>query len=522
MDSELVHSDYALEPKGLLWQPFNESGFVSPWAPNLLRSSAGINYVFSTLISGIVVVVFTMLYEECRHWCMLPIVLCGSLVGADIIAWFRKEIDSFDPKVTVAVFLCLTCFLAPQLHLAHGLYNPRLQALSAWSTYFGYMAWFNVVGIILLKLAHNSFFRFSRPVKKLWQIAPDRFIGILIPFLVISLAASAVIRFFFGGLVKEAGVVTFAPGSEAYASHVSWIAMLGDPAPMLIMIPIIYWIHKKNPGKTRSLWTVLFLLLFIAAFQFLWVGLRSSRTAILITVFLVAAIIHYRLRRFSIKFIILGMFVLFIFVYLYGFYKRFGAQGWQAFYSAEARESLQLEGAAPTPEATLVFSLARADVHAFMLYRLMEHKGEYHYSWGETYLMSGLTVIPRGVWKNKPTPKVRAGRSMMAYYGLQHPTHQYGLAGEAMLNFGYYGILPAFFVFGSFLGWLRKKIATMEPSDSRFFLIPISIFICTFFIIFDSDNLMQYLLRIGTLPFIVVFFGSTKSRFTNNYAEVTG
>jgi hypothetical protein len=520
MNGESVQYDYGIQPGGLTWEPFDESGFASPWAPRLFRASAGINYAFSTLISGMVVVIFALIYEECRHWCMFPIMFCGSLIGADIIAWFRKEFDSFDPKAIVAGFLYLTCFLAPQLHVAYDIHHVRFYTFQNWPTYFGYMACFNTVGIILLKLAHNFFFKRSRSVKKVWQMALDRFVGILMLVLIISLVANAVIKFFFGGLAKEVGLYYFAAGSQLYAAHLSWIMMLGDPAPLLIVMTVIYWIQKRDPNKPCSFWTVLFILFFIFAVQFLLVGIRGSRTGILSAVFFIAAIIHFRLRPFSIKLLILGMIAAFVFSYLYDFYKKVGSEGWEVFYSAEALERLSYERRGATPATTLVFDLARADVQAFMLYRLMEHKGAYHYTWGKTYLMSALTVIPRGIWRNKPTPKVTAGGSILEYPALQKSTHQYGLAGEAMLNFGYYGILPAFFLLGSFLGWLRKKIATMEPSDSRFFLLPFLLFTCTFIVISDSDNLVQHLLRMGTLPFIVVFFGSIKSRFLSKNEEV--
>jgi hypothetical protein len=131
---------------------------------------------------------------------------------------------------------------------------------------------------------------------------------------------------------------------------------------------------------------------------------------------------------------------------------------------------------------------------------------------GKSYVMSALMFIPRAIWRTKPSsPKVEAGSILTGYSGLAASTRQYGLVGEAMLNFSYYGVVPAFLTFGIFIGWLRKKIATMNAADSRFFLIPVLIYAATFMFIQDSDNWMFYLVKMGTLPFIIVFFGSVRS-----------
>jgi hypothetical protein len=497
--------------EGLNWEPFDEQGFTSPWAPRLWRTSIGANYLFSTLIALIIAIGFALASDACRNWCLIPLILCGILSGSDIVAWLRKEIDTFDPKAIIGGILYLSCFIAPLLHLTYNIFGKEIYT-NDWPTWFGYMACFNAAGIILFKLAHNVFFKVSRPAESLWQVAPDRFSGVLIPVLVISILASMVVKILFSGLVKEAGILA---GAERYAAHLSWLLMLGDPGIMLVMMALIYWIYRSHPDRLSSLGTILLIIAVTLVFQFMLLGLRGSRSAILSTVIIIAAVAHYRLRPISIKFIVVGMCLTFIFVYFYGFYKRFGARGWEAIYSRQARESMSYEfGEGGEIVPVLLGNLARADLQAFMLYRLKEFKGTFQPVHGQTYMMSALTFIPRGIWKTKPSGvKARAGTEIQGYSGADISSRVYGLAGEAMLNFSYYGILPAFFVFGCFLGWFRKKIATMEPSDSRFFLIPILILYCMLAVNGDSDNWMFGLLKMGVLPFIVVFLGSIRSRF---------
>ena len=152
----------------------------------------------------------------------------------------------------MAACLYLSCFLAPLLHLRYDVYGQDFQT-DDWPAWFGYMACFNAAGIILLKLGQRMAFERSRPAKSFWSIEPGRFFGIAVPLLGISFAANAVIRLFFGGLVKVVGQMQWTEAAEAYAHHLSWILMLADPAALLVVILVVYWIYSKNPGKTQSI-----------------------------------------------------------------------------------------------------------------------------------------------------------------------------------------------------------------------------------------------------------------------------
>jgi hypothetical protein len=418
----------------------------------------------------------------------------------------------------------LSCFMGPLLHLAYDIYGGR-RYLDDWPTYFGYMGYLNLAGIMLFKLGHNFIFRRARPAKSFWKMDPGRFIAVLIPAIVIALIATLVIRILFGGLVRHGRTMVFTGELGQQAAHISWILMLGDPAVLLVTIAIIYWISRRGPYKQRSLWVAGLVVIISFALQFLLVGQRGSRSAIVIAVVVITGIVHYRLRPFSPKLVLVGMYVAVTFVYLYGYYKFLGPKGWQAFYSAEARKGMAYElGRSGGSDLTgTVLHRGKADVQAFLLYRLMEFKGSYEPVYGLTYLETVFTLIPRGIWKTKPISiKADAGTALQGYSPITVSSAVYGLAGEAMLNFGYWGIVPAFFVYGTLLGWFRKKLATMEPSDSRFFLVPIVIITFGLALGADSRNLMMGLLKLGVLPLVVVFLGSLRSRFTpDNTAEIS-
>ena len=171
--AEYEQNDYLTAPTGLNWQPFDEHGFVSPWAPRWRKASFGINYMISMIVTLVIAAAFFILSDQCRHWCLLPLALCGIITGEAVVAWFRNEVDKLDPKVVICGALYLQCFLAPLLHLAYDSYAGHFD-ISNWPFYFGYMAIFNATGVILFKLGHHMFFKMSRPAKSFWPRAKCR------------------------------------------------------------------------------------------------------------------------------------------------------------------------------------------------------------------------------------------------------------------------------------------------------------------------------------------------------------
>jgi hypothetical protein len=143
---------------------------------------------------------------------------------------------------------------------------------------------------------------------------------------------------------------------------------------------------------------------------------------------------------------------------------------------------------------------------------------------GRTYVASALTLIPRAVWPEKPTDafgKVRAGTELQfgpeAYRKDRFESSLvYGLAGEAILNFGPLGVPPMYVLFGAALGWYRRKLLTLPPFDARYYLAPV-LTLAAFSAAFgDSDNTMFSFLKNGLLLLIVVYFGSAAWRLLAN------
>lgn len=493
------------------WQPIDENGFTSPWAPKAEKVHTIYNYLIATILTMVVSVGFAVSFPICLHWSLIILSFCGIIVTADLVAWIRGEVDVFDLKVPVAGILYLNTYLAPLLHLCYNLYGEGIYTRD-WPLFFGYMGCFNLGGICALKFGQMIFFKLTKFPKKVWLIDSRKLSTILWPVLTVSLLATLIVRVFFGGLVKESGSYTISAGAAQFYGQLSWLLMLGDPAPTIILLSIIHFVSQHLQYGQPKNFTIWCSLIFMAVLQFFWVGLRGSRSAIMWGLVIVVAMIHFRWKPFKIKTLLFGLILIVIFLHLYDYRKKFGQRGWAAFYSSAVREELKHAGGTErTILATVLGDLAKADVQAFLLYGLMENVPDYKYIYGKTYIMSALVFIPRGIWPSKPlSPKLEAGTKLQGYSSTASSSRVYGLAGEAMLNFGYYGIIPAFFIYGCALGWMRKKIVTMVPYDSRFFLVPLLLLICLLSVDGDTDNWTFGMLKMGILPFIIIYFSSIR------------
>ena len=114
-------------------------------------------------------------------------------------------------------------------------------------------------------------------------------------------------------------------------------------------------------------------------------GLHGSRSNTLYALFWAAGIIHLWIRPLTKKFVLLGIGFLFVFMYLYGFYKSMGSDFVVAFQEGASAAELG-ESTGRTFEGLVLGDLARADVQAFIVYRLSLANLDYKLALGRTYV----------------------------------------------------------------------------------------------------------------------------------------
>jgi hypothetical protein len=154
--------------------------------------------------------------------------------------------------------------------------------------------------------------------------------------------------------------------------------------------------------------------------------------------------------------------------------------------------------------------LARADVNAYLLYNLIKFPADYQYRWGLTYAGSPLFLVPKNFWPDRPNYKTDAGtEATLGKSSSYYSTRVYGITGEALLNFGPWGVLPMFALYGASLGWYRKKLKSWAGSDARMFLAPLLTILFANVFVSDSDNILYLFVVDGSL-ITTTFLASVK------------
>ncbi|MGV7223129.1 MAG: hypothetical protein ACQ9MH_16560 [Nitrospinales bacterium] len=472
------------------------------------------DYLFAGCVCFFTCILFAIISAKTHHWFLLPIFLCGTIIGSDGIVWFRRKCDVFDLKAIVGLYGFYFFFLSPLIYMALGgesallINNPP-----DWRPWLGYMAFVNLVGIITYKLFQRVGFSGAPQKKCTWYVYPGRTWFVLNAAIILAFFAQAVIFIRIGGI---RGIMHARFGGEAakFAGMGSFRAM-SAALPLLCFIAFTLYIYS-NRMTIRSMVSILFSLAVFGLFQLYISGGFSSRIAVLSSVFWVLGIIHYFLRPLSQKFLILLLIPGMFFMWVYTFYKALGPQLFEGAERSSIAELAQRTGR--TFGGLLIGDLSRVDIQAYILYVQEGTSSGYDLKYGKTYPQSIIPVFPRWIWRSKPADsgKVRAGTELQYGKGYYVPytvfrsERAYGLAGEAMLNFGFLGVPFVYAVWGFLIGRFRRYVSSFEKGDLRFLLVPYIVLFLLNMLMWDMDNyFLELVLRSG-FPLLVIFMMSGK------------
>lgn len=450
--------------------------------------------------------------EQFLHWFVIPVFVCGVLIGSDAVDWFRGRQDIFDPIGILGILGFHFFFLGPLLHVYWDYWMSYVIAPPDWRDWLGAMAFLNVLGLIAYHLSREFWGRKLQQQRNqtVWHLDSRRFLPIIVLSLVITGGLQIWVYARFGGIFGYVQVYTERHVSESFQGF-GWIFMISESFPILaLMLVTVYGSRNRN---CKSWIVIAIILLIFLLLRFLFGGLRGSRSNTVWGLFWAIGIIHFWIRPVSKQFIIIGCVFLVAFLYFYGFYKGAGLDGLAALQRAEARVELTQQTGRGL-ETLLLGDLARSDVQAFLLYRLST-SNNYEYALGRTYIGGLSVLIPRSVWPNRPLTKIKEGTE--AQYGsgsfvpgVWQSSRVYGLAGEAMLNFGAVAVPFVFLIFGIIVGYVRYLTLSLDAADVRFLLLPFLINVCFILLAGDSDNIIFFLVKNGAVPFLVLLFCSIK------------
>ena len=466
--------------------------------------------VLSLLLSSVVVILALACSPEMLHWFLIPLFFCGLLLGVDVVDWARGKVDLFDVRGMVGLLGFHFLVLAPILMIfSHYRMHYLPEQPDDYRDWLGLMAALNFVGLclyrVILALRYTPGRNRSR---QSWVVQPRKFWVLLAAFVLASFCAEGWMLVRFGGI------------SGYLASYSSWLAGNGDDfagaallfafaesLPMLCIIAFAVWAHRRRP----RLAVVVAVFLAFVVLNFLIGGLRGSRSNVIWTTFWAAGIVHLYVRRIPRIVAMAAIALLFVFVSSYAAYKQHGASLFDDYTSSGDSSSLSKD--AEDLPTVLVGDFSRADVQANLLWRMLE-KTPPQLALGNSYLGAATMLIPRTLWPARPPTIMRwstdAEYGNGAYAsGMLRSTRVYGIAGEAMLNFGLLGVPLAFIVLAFAVRRIRSFTLSLERSDPRLMLVPFLVNLLFLVLLDDSDNVVFYLVKYGLIPVLLIAFSAS-------------
>lgn len=452
-----------------------------------------------------------MLYtsDALWHWFVLPVFACGIVIGTDAIAWIRERMDFLDPIGLVGLLGFHFFFLAPLLHPYLDWWMPYVSPPAEWRDWLGRMALINLAGLLLYRFVrHRAWRLFSTTgTYSRWTLNTTRFVAFLLVGMVVSLALQIQVYREFGGIVGYAN--SFSYDAKAFEGK-GFTFIVSEQFPILLIMA--YAIYAQKRPWARSGPAAIGVLGMFLVLQFVFGGLRGSRANTIWALFWAAGVFHLYVRPLKKQFILAGVAFLLIFMYVYGFYKEAGVEAVPIL--ADTQAQVQFGQQTQRNFTSLILGdLGRSDVQALVLERLVTYSQDINLAWGRTYLGSLALLIPRSVWPDRIPTKVKEGTE--ALYGESSylpddfaASNVYGIAGEAMLNWGPPAALLAFVVLGVLVVWTKTLLTRWQEGDSRLMLLPMILTWCFFVLIYDSDNVLFLVLKTFAIPFFLIWLAS--------------
>ena len=471
-----------------------------PRAPRPPLGSAG-SFLASLYFCLFCLVYFLLASDRTAHWFIIPVVMCGVLIGSDAADWFRGRLDLFDPVGILGLLGVHFFFLAPLLHVHWDYWMSYVVPPPDWRDYLGGMAILNFLGLLV--------YRYARQLIKApsvvpgagggtWSLEYRTFAVLLLLSLALTGVLQACVYARYGGVL---GYISSYEEGEGAFEGMGWVFMISESFPILAMIG--YATLAAHRGMRPPSWAKLSLVLLgFFVLKMLFGGLRGSRSNTIWGLFWAAGIIHLSIRPISKKLVICGLLFIILFMYIYGFYKSAGMEGLATLQEGGARTDLELK-TGRTLSTTILGDLARSDVQAYLLYKMIAPSSDYQFALGRTYIGSIALLIPKGLWPNRPNCKDKEGTEAQYGMGTYQPgvnksSRVYGLAGEAMLNFGPLSVPLSFAILGLVVGRVCRWLRDWGPGDPRLLLGPFLVNFCFIVMAWDSDNMIFNIVKNGS------------------------
>lgn len=480
-----------------------------------------LTYSYSIFLTTVIVLCFLLTSNNLFHPFIIPVYLTGIIIGFDLIRWVRGEIEVFDPVGFIGVFGYHFFFLAPILQIYWEKNMAYVIQPDDWKTWVMGMGYINLFGVLIYRISRSYFDKkhnklFESKIK--WEINTKKLLLISIPSLIIMFLLQTYIYISFGGI---SGYVSSYTSGEGSFSGMGFLFMISESFPILLLIVVIHLIKNKKYTKSILFIVLIFIVFFILKLYF--GGLRGSRSNTLWGVIWAAGIIHFFIKKFTRKSILLGSVVLLLFVFIYGIYKG-SREDFLEIVTSETSVMELSEESGRGIETLLLGDLSRTQTQSYILYKLVEHPKSYDLSYGRSYLGDLAILIPKSVFPERPPTKVKEGTEIIKGKGSYNSegytsSRIYGLTGEFMLNFGYFFSPIIFMVLGYLISKVRTLLYCLEKQDARLYIYPFFVVICFLLLVQDLDNLVFSITKNLLIPLVVVLIAKGKHQIKEGNCE---
>jgi hypothetical protein len=433
-----------------------------------------------------------------------------------MVKWMTNRLDLYDATGLIALLGYHFFFIAPLLMVT---WEYRMKYLpdqpEDYRDWLGVMAILNVAGLLLYKGAihylKTAQTRRTTVSAARWQIAPGRFWVLWMLFLILSCGAQASIFVAFGGV--RGYIATYSQWLAGHDMFQGWALLfaVAESLPVLLTMGLaVYWRKQRTNG-----WIITASVLALACLILVTGGLRGSRSNVIWSLFWVLGIIHFYVKRLPRALGPIALCLLYAFVSVYAAYKQHGGQLLDRI--AASGDYSTVSGSTEGPATVLVGDFSRCDVQAYLLFKLVKENA-FQYAHGASYLGAITMIVPRSLWQDRPatiarwTTDVEYGEGAYQASSIRS-SRVYGIAGEAMLNFGPAGVLIAYIVLGLLTAMLHGVISRLSPGDGRWLIAPFLINLLFLLLLNDSDNATFYLIKYGLMPICLVLLSTTRQNF---------
>jgi hypothetical protein len=450
-----------------------------------------ISWIIGTALILATTLVAAVLVPSLRHWFLVPVALCGILIAPDAVDWARGRLDTFDPQAMLGLLGLHFFYVGPLLHVTLDYWALYLAGSDDWRRALGNMAVLNLLGLILYRgalapriTAGGGSFR-PTDTRRLTRLAAVLAVGGALCFA--ALVASM------GGPLSYLRIMA---DDRQQLAGLGFVLLISKMFPTAALIGVLIRYRAFFRGHTA----VLFLPLMLYVLTEMMIGgLGGSRSHTVWSLVIGVGLCHVLIKPIR-RSTLAALFALLVtFMYFYGFYKAEGSQAFQAI--SDGSSLAQLSSDTDRDLASVLLGdLGRADLQALLLER--ERAGWAPVAHGLTYIGDLTFLVPDHLGLGSIPDKVEAGTNMLYGNGTVSPEFQssrvYGLAGEAVLNFGpagaVLGFLPLAFVIRGAASFYRRCLASPQ-SPGMAVLAPGLSIAAALTLTSDVDNLAWFVLN---------------------------